>query len=204
MTILKTPIPQSVMDSIKNYILNSIPLPSGLKMKNNLPIDSMLNIVVDSNGNESTLKLSTADSSFAGNVGIGTETPFATLHVKSGSTQIQIEGDSGSPEAIFCSGGNLIKYNPLLDLFVIGNGNLSISSSENRATFVNPIGVGTDTPEAAIDIVSTTQGFLIPRMTQAEILNLAVYVGLQAYNLDQNVLCFYDGTAWKKINHSNM
>ena len=123
---LLTPISKSVMDSIKNYILNSIPLPSGLKMKNNLPIDSILNIVVDSNGNESGLKLSTLESSFAGNVGIGTDTPFAQLHVKSSSTQIQIEGDSGSPEAIFCSGGNLIKYNPLIDLFTIGNGNFCL------------------------------------------------------------------------------
>jgi len=54
-------------------------------------------------------------------------------------------------------------------------------------------------------LVSTTQGFLMPRMTQAQILLILLPAnGLQVYNTDLNQPCFYDGTGWRKISHTNM
>jgi hypothetical protein len=52
---------------------------------------------------------------------------------------------------------------------------------------------------------STTQGFLMPRMTEAQILAIVSPAnGLQAYNTTQAVPCFYDGIAWRKISHTTM
>lgn len=62
------------------------------------------------------------------------------------------------------------------------------------------IGIGTTTPHISskLEISSTTQGFLPPRMTTAQrnaIISPAE--GLSIYNTDAKCLEFYDGTAWK-------
>ena len=58
---------------------------------------------------------------------------------------------------------------------------------------------------AILQADSTTQGFLAPRLTTAQILAITSPAeGLQVYNTDLHVICFYDGTAWKKVSHSNM
>jgi hypothetical protein len=58
---------------------------------------------------------------------------------------------------------------------------------------------------AIFELKSTTQGFLMPRQTQAQILAIAAPAnGLQVYNTDLAQPCFYDGTGWKKVNHSPM
>ena len=60
---------------------------------------------------------------------------------------------------------------------------------------------------AVFAIGSTTKGFLMPRMTQAQILAIVTPAnGLEVYNTDLNQPCFYDGGAalWKKVSHSNM
>jgi hypothetical protein len=58
---------------------------------------------------------------------------------------------------------------------------------------------------AVLQADSTTQGFLMPRMTEAQILAIATpATGLMAYNTNINAPCFYSGTAWQKISHSAM
>ncbi|TAD96041.1 MAG: hypothetical protein EAZ97_14685 [Bacteroidetes bacterium] len=62
------------------------------------------------------------------------------------------------------------------------------------------IGIGTTTPHISskLEISSTSQGFLPPRMTTAQrnaIISPAE--GLSIYNTDAKCLEFYDGTAWK-------
>ena len=58
---------------------------------------------------------------------------------------------------------------------------------------------------SVLEVVSTTQGFLPPRMTTAQINAIATPAnGLQVYNTDLNVICFYDGTGWHKVTHTNM
>lgn len=51
----------------------------------NTPLSATLQPITDGEGNASGLKLSTTDSSFSGNVGIGTNTPSALLNVQNSS-----------------------------------------------------------------------------------------------------------------------
>ena len=75
----------------------------------------------------------------------------------------------------------------------------------NGANFYNNgsnIGVGTVTPDASakIDVNSTVQGFLPPRMTTAQ-RNAIVSPanGLQIYNITTGCLNFYSGSAWYEV-----
>lgn len=81
---------------------------------------------------------------------------------------------------------------------------------ENAATTgvlsINPyggnVGVGTTAPQAYLDVVSTTNGFAMPRMTSAQRKAIvAPIAGLQVY--DTNLLGFYywDGTKWDCVNN---
>lgn len=65
------------------------------------------------------------------------------------------------------------------------------------------VGVGTSTPNstAALDIVSTTKGLLIPRMLQAQKNAItSPATGLMVYQTDETAgFYFYNGSAWTKI-----
>ena len=61
------------------------------------------------------------------------------------------------------------------------------------------IGIGTTSPDASsvLDMTSTSQGVLIPRMTTAQREAIASpAVGLQAYDTDTNSIWIYNGAAW--------
>ena len=61
-------------------------------------------------------------------------------------------------------------------------------------------GGGTIDPSAIGDLISTTKGFLIPRMTTAQrnaIISPAT--GLEVYNLTTSTFNFYDGSAWQVV-----
>jgi len=62
------------------------------------------------------------------------------------------------------------------------------------------VGINTATPDASamLDISSTTQGFLPPRMTTAQIVAIEnPDAGLMVYNTDMHCLMFYNNTAFK-------
>ena len=62
------------------------------------------------------------------------------------------------------------------------------------------VGIGTPTPAAAMEISSTTNGILIPRMTTAQrdlIANLSM--GLQIYNTSTNCFNVWNGSSWGQI-----
>jgi hypothetical protein len=64
------------------------------------------------------------------------------------------------------------------------------------------VGINTPTPEpsSALDISSTTQGFLPPRMSEGDRdLILSPAVGLLIYNTTTNRLNYYDGTSWLAV-----
>jgi hypothetical protein len=55
----------------------------------------------------------------------------------------------------------------------------------------------------AVEINSTTQGFLPPRMTTTQVNAIASPAeGLVVYSTTENQLCLYNGTAWRKLNDS--
>ncbi len=71
-----------------------------------------------------------------------------------------------------------------------GNGDLIVNGQ---------VGVGTTTPSssAAVDVTSTTKGFLPPRMTTAQRNAIASPTkGLLIFNTTTNVLNTYDGSSW--------
>jgi hypothetical protein len=67
------------------------------------------------------------------------------------------------------------------------------------------ISTNTDIASSKLTIESTTQGVLVPRMTTTQINAIGSPAnGLIAYNTTLAVLCFYDGSGWRKVSHSSM
>ena len=67
------------------------------------------------------------------------------------------------------------------------------------------VGIGTATPNASakLDVSSTTQGFLPPRMTQVQRDQIPSVAGLMIYNTTTNKPNYYDGTMWKNFDETS-
>lgn len=102
--------------------------------------------------------------------------------------------------------GGLIIYNRTDKRFEFSDGTQWISSGGLTTVNSNPapqsygdMGVGTTTPDpnASLDLTSTTQGFLLPRMNLERMENINNPVeGLMVYNLSTQSICYYNGTGW--------
>lgn len=67
------------------------------------------------------------------------------------------------------------------------------------------VGGATLNSSAKLQIDSTTQGFLKPRMTTAQINAIVSPAeGLEVYNTSLHCPCFYDGTAWQRVSYTAM
>ena len=54
-------------------------------------------------------------------------------------------------------------------------------------------------------LLSTTQGFLIPRMTDTQVRAIASpAVGLMAYNTTIDCPVFFSAAGWRRLSHSSM
>jgi len=76
-----------------------------------------------------------------------------------------------------------------------------------RITSSGQLAVNTTSPDASalVQIDSNTQGFLVPRMLESEINSISSpATGLLVYNTDQDHMCMFDGSVWKKFSMSNM
>jgi hypothetical protein len=74
-----------------------------------------------------------------------------------------------------------------------------------RSTFIGINPASYYDTSAILQCESTTQGFIAPKMTETQINDIVNPAnGLIVYNIDQNVICFYDDSGWRKVNHSNM
>ena len=69
------------------------------------------------------------------------------------------------------------------------------------ATFAQ-VGVGTTTPKAALDVVSTTSGFLMPRVADHTTLTVSAdQTGMLVYNTTTEKVMLYSGTAWIEVSN---
>ena len=103
-------------------------------------------------------------------------------------------------------GGNQIYGNST------AGGSLVLESTSNATkgkVLIQPtsgvVGMGTTNPDqsAVLELASTSRGFIVPRMTQAQrdtIVSPAT--GLQVYNTSTNALNYYNGSSWTSLGAS--
>jgi hypothetical protein len=177
--------------------------------------------ITDGVGNSTGLYLGTT-----GNIGIGTATPGAArLYIQgTGSTSatygLRVANNSGVNNLTVLDNGNVgIRQSaPAARLHVQAGGATTsdnVFRLRNSADSLNlfnmygtgqvSMGINSAVTSAMLAMVSTTLGFLMPVMTQAQILAIATPAnGLQVYNTDLAQPCFYDGLGWRKVSHTNM
>lgn len=177
--------------------------------------------ITDGVGNSTGLYLGTT-----GNIGIGTATPGAArLYIQgTGTTSatygLRVTTSGGVNNLTVLDNGNVgIRQSaPVARLHVQAGGATtsdSVFRLRNSADSLNlfnmygtgqvSMGINSAITSAMLAMVSSTLGFLMPVMTNAQILAITTPAnGLQAYNSDLAQPCFYDGTGWRKISHSSM
>jgi len=122
---------------------------------------------------------------------------FATLPF-TGSRQINVPNIDQYPLLAIGNGGNAsgsIRSNALTVLF---NGRTQI----NTSGFTNQLTQANVTPAAALDVVSTNTGVLLPRLTNAQrnaIVAGDLKNGLLLYNTDSSVFQYYNGSLWNSV-----
>mgnify|MGYP000850640853 CR=1 FL=1 len=131
----------------------------------------------------------------SGRVGVGTSSVTGNLHVK-GNDGINIERSDGANQwSLIPSNGATGSTNLRLYERVSGKEVINITTG-------GAVGIGTTSPSASslLDVSSTTQGFLPPRMTgtQRDAISSPA-AGLMVYNTTTNKLNFYNGSAWEAV-----
>ena len=115
----------------------------------------------------------------SGNVGIGTTSPLSKLNVNG---DIKIEGEN---ELYFGSSGSV----PLWEIKASGS-DLVINDTGSNIGSV---------------LFNNDEGVVLPRLTTTEINAISLpNTGLTVYNTTLNTLCFYNGSSWQKVSHTNM
>lgn len=158
-----------------------------------------------------------------GFVGIGTTTPLLALHIitsggsgvfraqntqSTGYTGFELYGDAGTQLAAFGTGNASAAFYPgemylgtntakALRFYTTSSGNVRMTIAAG-----GEVGIGTTSPSAksVLDLTSTTQGFLPPRMTTAQRDAItSVPEGLEIYNTTTKKKNFYNGTVWEVV-----
>jgi len=127
-----------------------------------------------------------------------------TITAVSSITALNFRATGSSFEASSFTSTNDAFYTLLLgNIRMYSNINGYLKTTSNLVSDTN--GVLSLNTSAILQADSTTKGFLMPRMTEAQILLIATPAnGLMVYNTTQNTPCFYNGAAWQKISHAAM
>ena len=100
---------------------------------------------------------------------------------------------------VYVNGGDLALGSSTANKIVFFTGGTLAANEVARITPTGQLAVGTVSPNAAakLQLDSTTQGFLMPRMTTTQMNAIATPPqGMQIYNTTLNTLCTYDGAQW--------
>ncbi len=144
-------------------------------------------------------------------VGIGTATPKASAMLDVESTTkgfLPPRMSTTDRDAIASPPAGLVIYNTSTDAIEFSDGDDWFNLEDLSKTPVNTdpaptgegdVGIGNSSPNAnaALDVESTTKGFLPPRMDDTERDDItSPETGLTIYNTSSNCLEYYDGTVW--------
>jgi hypothetical protein len=114
-----------------------------------------------------------------------------TCAIRFSTSDIRISLTSSSVFAIYNPASNFTPFN-----FTVAN-----STTEGGSLAINKNSAAS--ASSILELVSTSRGFLMPRMTTAQRTGISSPAnGLQVYDTDLLQPCFWDGTAWRKISHS--
>lgn len=99
------------------------------------------------------------------------------------------------------NGGNVYLVGGTPSTTPAGNyGNVILAHDSTAARGNVLIGTTTNVPSAVVNVNSTTQGFLPPRMTNAQMLAIGTPAeGLMVYDTTNRKLCCYDGATWQPL-----
>jgi hypothetical protein len=107
-----------------------------------------------------------------------------------------IFASTGNGMGFLLEGGNSILRQSGTELGFNTNG-----SEKLRITTSGSVGIGTTAPDpsAILDLTSTTQGFLPPRMEESERDAISAADGLIIFNINTQELNVWAGGSWRKI-----
>ena len=99
------------------------------------------------------------------------------------------------------NGGNVYLVGGTPSTTPAGNyGNVILAHDSTAARGNVLVGTSTNVPSAVVNVNSTTQGFLPPRMSNAQMLAIRTpSEGLVVYDLTNRKLCCYDGATWQPL-----
>ena len=136
-------------------------------------------------------------------LGVGLNNPSARVDIKgvgttSATTALSVANSAGTLALQVLDDSRVVLGNSS-DFAVYSGSAITVRYAMSIGTTSLPVA------SAALEVKSTTQGFLPPRMTTTQINAIASPAnGLEVYNTTLACPCFYDGTAWRKVSHTTM
>lgn len=159
-------------------------------------------------------------TAIAQNAGIGTTNPLMKLHISKADSAVlllentQVLNTNVGTAMYFKTGNGAYPYNGAIK--TIGQsfnsarlGFFTFSASSPNGLLerlsisdAGSVGIGNTNPSnsAALDISSTTKGFLPPRMTEVQRNQISPVEGLMVYNTTTKRPNYYNGTEWRDFN----